>query len=306
MDLNQAQEPAALDDAQMRRVIESLYLGILERPGEPEGVEGHLRGIQAQGGLAALPGLFRIFVGSEEYKARTREGAYTDLMTRLPSQQAVQSFHHVIGIGRACATASILRRWKLRAASGPFDWLHSSAEVVEHAIADDFATFLDRSQYEDFRPADERLGLRTQHRLYGSMMSPAYSPVFNHHNPLRNDEDYRTFARHVDHFRRAIHGPHRCLLVYIAPNEGDERQAVERLIGFFDRRMPNITLNAFLVDLPDGGLVPRVAQLGDYGRHRILHFAPTSQLFATGFNGLVDEVAMIRCFSIYDFDLMAS
>ncbi|WP_421990118.1 hypothetical protein [Roseococcus sp.] len=36
---------------------------------------------------------------------------------------------------------------------------------------------------------------------------------------------------------------------------------------------------------------------------RLLNFVPTSAAIETGFVGAVDEIGLIRAFSVYDFDL---
>jgi len=312
-------------DTQMRRIVENLYLGILERVGEPEGVDAHTEALVHLGGIDALHLLIRGFLESGEYRTRTlqrlrstnhpgfresedyraqsRDGTFTDFMTRPPATPGLETIHHVVGIGWSCLTASVLRRWKMRTFSAPFDWTFSNAEIVRHALTDDFAAFLDRSQYTDYPPIKPSLGPRTQHRLYGSMLDPKWAPVFNHHDPLRSDADYETYLRHVDHFRTAIHGPHNTLLVHVASNEPGTRHSIEKLMEYLDARMPNVLLNAFLLEEPQDAFVPRLTPMGEYGRHRMLNFVPTSGVIATGFKGAVDEVAMIRTFSVYDFDL---
>jgi hypothetical protein len=314
-------------DTQMRRIVENLYLGLLERVGEPEGVDAHTEALLGMGGIDSLHVLIRNFLDSGEYRARTlqylrstshpgfrenekyraqaRLGSFTDFMLRPAGVPPLETVHHVVGIGWACLTASILRRWKMRTFSAPFDWIFSSAEIVRHAIIDDFATFLDRSQYVDYPPLAPELSPRTQHRLYGSMLNAKWAPVFNHHDPMRSEADYETFLRHVDHFRKAIHGPHNTLLVHMAWNEPGTRRSVERLIEYLDAQMPNVIMNTFLLEEPQDAFVPRLIPMGEYGRHRILNFVPTSEVIESGFMGTVDEIGMIRTFSVYDFDLQS-
>ena len=52
---------------------------------------------------------------------------------------------HVLSLGSACFTARFMERHGLRRHAGPFDWVFSSPTMVEHCVADDFASFLDRS-----------------------------------------------------------------------------------------------------------------------------------------------------------------
>src|ERR1700709_738096 len=47
----------------------------------------------------------------------------------------------VIGLGTLCLTSQTLKQMGFKKSSMPFDWIFSSPEMVEHAIANDFREF---------------------------------------------------------------------------------------------------------------------------------------------------------------------
>jgi hypothetical protein len=112
---------------------------------------------------------------------------------------------NIVSLGTHCFTSGLLRRWGLRSSSGPFDWTFSSIGMVAHCVDDDFATFLDRSQYQPVPVEQRRAGPnanRVNHAYYLDKHRVEF--VFNHHD-VHLPEDYAHFQRTVQRFRDGLH-----------------------------------------------------------------------------------------------------
>jgi hypothetical protein len=108
-------------------------------------------------------------------------------------------------LGSLCHSSQLLKINGLKKASYPFDWIFSSLEMVEHCIKDDFKTFLDKSQYIDYTTNSSLKETQCEHIFYGKMLGdPVHNIVFNHHNPLSNENDYTYFERCVNRFRELL------------------------------------------------------------------------------------------------------
>lgn len=110
----------------------------------------------------------------------------------------------VLSLGTHCYTSSLMRRWGLRQAAGPFDWLFSTVPMIAHVLDDDFRTFLDRSQYTPVPPDQRAAGPtanRVHHEYYRSRFGVEY--VFNHHD-AHLDADHAHFVRAVERFRQNL------------------------------------------------------------------------------------------------------
>jgi hypothetical protein len=119
----------------------------------------------------------------------------------------------VIGLGTLCLTSQTLKQMGFKNSSMPFDWIFSSPEMVEHAIADDFREFLDRKNLKavpnDLRPElDHYLA---DNVFYRDNFGMKY--IYNHHNPDDNDDDYDYFCRCVDRFRSTLNSSKKVLFV---------------------------------------------------------------------------------------------
>jgi hypothetical protein len=90
-------------------------------------------------------------------------------------------------LGISCHSSNLLKINKLLECSYPFDWIHTSPENVIHCIEDGFNKFLDKSYYKTVK---EKV---CSHSLYHWIM-------FNHHNPLLDEKDYKYFIDCVNRF----------------------------------------------------------------------------------------------------------
>lgn len=148
-------------------------------------------------------------------------------------------------LGSFCYSAQLLRRNNLREESNPFDWLFSSIDMVKHCIEDDFKSFLDKSYYHTVGPHEGSTKIRCNHRLYS--LNADYNPVFNHHNPLENDDDYQHFVRSIDRFKKILKSDDKKVFVYInRPNDECDFEEVLleslQFTKFLDKHVSNYTL----------------------------------------------------------------
>ncbi|WP_373320663.1 DUF1796 family putative cysteine peptidase, partial [Acetobacter estunensis] len=54
---------------------------------------------------------------------------------------------YVVSLGSFCFTAQMIQDAGLRRFSGPFDWVFSTPEIIQHCISDNFSDFLQRKNY---------------------------------------------------------------------------------------------------------------------------------------------------------------
>jgi hypothetical protein len=201
-----------------------------------------------------------------------------------------------VPLGTHCFSASLLRRWKLRAWSGPFDWLFSSLPMITHCLDDDFRTFLDRSQYEPVPVAARRDGPeanRVHHRLYREMFGVDF--IFNHHD-VHEDAPYAHFQRAVARFRQALASErHKAFLATRTQAEGplDDVQALRAALA---RRCNNFSLMVY--ELPPTTLTPTLcptleARIDEPGLG-VFTYLPVSHWGPLQFEDPLDEHVLVR------------
>ena len=113
--------------------------------------------------------------------------------------------NYTSSLGSLCHSTEILKRNKLRLCSYPFDWIFSNCDTVIDCVENDFNVFLDKSYYIHISPT------KCGHSKYGSSM-------FNHHNPLRNTDNYDYYVRCVDRFKNLLKKQGHKLFIIIFPN----------------------------------------------------------------------------------------
>ena len=120
---------------------------------------------------------------------------------------------YTCSLGTLCHAAQILKRNKLKLCSYPFDWIFSSCDNIIHCIEDDFTIFLNKSYYiqvldkESGKDSDKKCG----HSYYNKYM-------FNHHNPLKYENDYNYFVRCVGRFKKLLQYPELKLFCFMNRN----------------------------------------------------------------------------------------
>jgi len=154
---------------------------------------------------------------------------------------------HVISLGCRCSQSSIFKALKQRRYACPFDWIFSSAQMVLHCLRDDFHSFLDRDQYYLNATLFDSIGLppgsppRNRniigHQVYSVMAEGVgRGAIFNHRDPLNDEEDYNYTVRTVERLRRVLACGERKLFVMLNLNkqlwkEAEVREVFEELRG---------------------------------------------------------------------------
>lgn len=156
-----------------------------------------------------------------------------------------------VSLGSHCHMAQVLKTLRLRAWSGPFDWLFSAPGMVRECLEDDFATLLDRTQLRSV-PLAERLGpdiTRCRHLAYGERYGIPF--VFNHHDPDAVEADRRWFETAVGRLREVLREgrENRFWLLDTVPRQRDE---YPRLCDVLTRSPVPFRLTVIQV-LPDHG-----------------------------------------------------
>lgn len=129
---------------------------------------------------------YQFFSGDQETKnKRLKIAADTrDVITEFLSPE----YHKALSLGQNCTTSWYLKQVGSKKESYPFDWLISSASVLESCLDDNFTIFMDKSHMFSFDN-----GKRAGHNIY-------HEKFFNHRNPLSNDEDYKYYQRCTSRF----------------------------------------------------------------------------------------------------------
>lgn len=137
---------------------------------------------------------------------------------------------HVISLGCRCSQASVYRALGQRRYALPFDWIFTSPQMVTHCLQDDFQSFLDRQQLYQNGSSFDAIGLKPGsaprerrligHKLYSTLTAGVgKGTIFNHRDPLHNDEDYLYTVRCVERFRLALASGERKLFVMFLSNQ---------------------------------------------------------------------------------------
>ena len=122
-------------------------------------------------------------------------------------------------LGTLCHSANILKRIGWKHCSFPFDWIFSSPDTIIHCLDTDFSTFLDRSFFVD-EGDDDKCG----HTFY----YPCGKTMFNHKNPLKNEEDYQYYFRCVNRFRALLQQPDHKVFTMMWINMSSENVSREK------------------------------------------------------------------------------
>lgn len=120
-------------------------------------------------------------------------------------------------LGMLCHTAQILKKHNKKHCSYPFDWIFTTPKMVTSCLRDNFACFLDKSQYVDppyVCPygTEEKCGHKTYHE-----------ELFNHRDP-RKQHNYDYYVRCVNRFRDLL-ASHRPKKFYIMTKDNYEDDA---------------------------------------------------------------------------------
>jgi len=202
----------------------------------------------------------------------------------------------IVSLGTHCFTSEFLKRQGLRAWAGPFDWVFSTIPMVAHCIRDDFASFLDRSQYRPVPVEHRRHGAdvnRVDHAYY--LEHFGVQRVFNHHD-VHEDADYAYITRCVERFRGALRGTRPALFVCTVAARAHTLAQVQALAdAVHDAGGGRHRVLAVLVDdAATGRLAPQVGVVHDDARLLALRFESMSAWQPLEFEDPLDELVLAK------------
>lgn len=293
-------QPDHDSDAIRDDVIKAAYRYVLDRDPDYHGLSSyrHLLGSEP---LKRLPELLSALDSSSEASLRRMNSKPVidfDADKRLIANEIPA---RVIGLGMRCVTAQLLRDMGLRTRSYPFDWIFSSPEVVVHCIEDNFATILDRNEYEAIDSAPQRTNLaRCDHRTYRDVFG--IRDMFNHHNPLLAN-DYEYLVRCVQRFKNDIMQNNATLFVVVEDNHPDAEAAYNRLRNVLDLACAGKASLLFIsvVSRASMNSVPQLKYLRFDSSHELVRFQAVGSLGGLRFDTAVDQAtleALVRRFEL--------
>lgn len=203
----------------------------------------------------------------------------------------------VVSLGTHCFASEFLKRQGLRQWAGPFDWIFSTIPMVEHCIRDDFATFLDRTQYRPI-PLERRSHGTDTNRVDHAFYRARYKvqSVFNHHD-VHEDKDYGYLVRCVERFRAALRSRERhvfLLMCHPRPQALEELRALDEAIRQASGGSRHRLL-AFVVDArPSTRLVPELRVEHDDATLTAMNFQSVSSWDALTFADPIDELVISK------------
>ena len=129
----------------------------------------------------------------------------------------------MVSLGQNCNSSWYLKETGNKEASYPFDWIFLSQKIVLDATNDRFESFIDKRNII-------LLGEKSGNKLY-------HSSLFNHRNPVKNEEDYSYYKRVIERFLDIIDRGEPTVFVITVVNEYEKRK--EWYNGFVDSMLPS-------------------------------------------------------------------
>jgi len=180
----------------------------------------------------------------------------------------------------------------MRLASYPFDWLCSELSIVESCIKDSFKDFLDKDLYN-------RYGTECEHKLYSSKGRP----LFYHHDPQGNEEDYQRFCRGANRFLHLLKQTESKLFIYMDVNS-ELKTTREEVISFNNTLKEHTSNYTLLSILHKGNNEERSYKYDSYESIDFLELNTVSTSDGSCFSGddhtLMEDAIKER----YSFDLL--
>lgn len=285
-------------------VVRGVYRAVLERDADAGAIDNGIRHLRSAPGADSVAGFVETLFASDEFRARQASAMFDEVRRStaaiLPKIEAAP-MPCVMSLGPACHVSTMLERWGLRNFSGPFDFMFSSARMIEAVLRDDFRTFLSKDQLEFIFVGHGEV--RTDHKVYAGMAEYPEGhagPLFLHHN-LHHPTIYDHMVRSADRMRRALST--RSLMITIAQDRPGLAAEMQSLSDCIAELGPEVRLLDIVFGEPGGNLLPEINLLRQQGHHRFYELKPVSEIGETGFRALIDEIAVMRVVHQWSFDL---
>jgi hypothetical protein len=147
-------------------------------------------------------------------------------------------YNYVCSFGTLCHSGIVMQRINIKLTSYPFDWIFSNHKNILHCIETKFHFFLDKSYYKNI--SDTECG----HTFYDKGLC---NPMWRHHNPLTNDNNYQYIQRCVSRFNQLLKFKEQKLFImtYVNQSKLDDYLLLELLD--FNNKLSNFTCNYTLL-----------------------------------------------------------
>ena len=142
---------------------------------------------------------------------------------------------YTCSLGNRCQTSQLLKNNKLKNVSYPFDWVFSNCNIILHCLEDDFKIFLDKSYYNSIH-----LNV-CEHTYYYT--KGCGCNMFNHKNPLDNENDYNYYIRCVDRFKKLLKYEELKLFIMIFDNMDNIEEKLKNDVIDFNNTFSKYTKN---------------------------------------------------------------
>lgn len=284
-----AQNPYGTDSEILRaaeNIVNTLYRCVLKRDADSYGLELNIQYLLGADILQKIPSLIEVFANSDEVKNRYEVRKYL--------YQDMNNISNIISLGCHCYTSSLLKSLKLKFFSCPFDWIFSSPKMIQHCIADDFNTFLDKKYYETI-PESNRIGGPDANLVNHNYYYENYGirAVFNHHNVL-NEEEYLYFVRCVARFKSLLVSEEVNVFLMCC---NDSPSVLNDFIALSDTlsvKGNNCILWMIAISPPSGQLLPQINEMKRHGNNILFDMKPVSQWQPLSFSDAIDDEAIKR------------
>lgn len=146
---------------------------------------------------------------------------------------------YVCSLGYNCFSSQLLKNNKLKKCSYPFDWIFSNCDNILHCLEDNFNIFLDKSYYNTINYNC------CEHTYY--YKKGCGTNMFNHFNPLTNENSYNYYVRCVNRFKQLLQFEDHKLFIMIFDNMDNIEEELKISIVNFNNKFSKHTKNYTLL-----------------------------------------------------------
>lgn len=297
---------AALDGTKTA-FVKAAYQSILGRNVDPGGLENYRGAISGDAIEAGMSRVMSSLIGCGEARLSLNRFVARDLR-QIEGRDAPDrpGFRHVASLGWNCMPSALLKKHDLKRYSLPFDWIFGGLDVVDHAIDDDFRTFLDKSNFVRI-PVETRRNKsleQCEHLFYRERFG--VKSMFNHFDPTA-PETHEYMKRAVSRFRALLaSGESKLFLLTLRPADYDSEK-VHSLHARLQKRTKNFHLLVVISDVaPQGAIVPSIEFMHRSRGLEIARLRSLSGEHDAKFVQFLDESIFLRLIYQYRLDLAPS
>jgi hypothetical protein len=296
----------SLTKEQHQIFVENLYRVILEREPDQQGLANHVNFLDNVGFEQGVKTLLSAFIQSEEYKNKLIKNSDDEIKQKFLNDFVwtqnlthKKEINHIISMGDHCLTSFLLKKYKLKKYSLPFDWIFSNLDAVLHSIENDFNIFLDKQYYEKIISIAKE---EVSHHHYYEDEFQVRSPMFNHLD-VTSEEGYQYTLRSVQRFRKVLASEEAKLFIYIARPE----EEVEDKLAHTVELLSKYTFNFQVIFIKLGNASQKFNEFQLTSKvlneHKYYDYQPVSQENGVDFADPFDDVILLRILNEFNFKL---